>query len=366
MNLLFIIHIKDQNIGGSKISGIDAANRMAKNGHTVYLMADKYNYAVKSLVIPNVQIIHFKYSKFWIVKKTCLIFIFLFKKRFDKIITLDRQSAYISSINSYLFNIPIIPIIPGGGMDQLPKEPLKVPTIVFSEENRDNLIKFFNWDKSLIKVLPARIDIDKFSFSNIRHRSNRIAFISRISESKKASFIHFINEVKSNYKLLDLFSFDIVGDGDAQIEWSDISRNNNLSLNFIGAKVITSDFLKQYDLVIGQGRVILESISSGIPCSICGENGYFGLVTPDNFDLVKLTNFTGRSVVEFSSLIYDLDIIYTLNNNYFTLLKNYVLKNYDIALLISEIDTNPGFIVNFNNLMLSFKSLMMNMVYGKK
>jgi hypothetical protein len=50
-------------------------------------------------------------------------------------------------------------------------------------------------------------------------------------------------------------------------------------------------FLGAAHVVIGAGRVVMESLLAGKPTIACGESGYEGLVSPDNYDAVSRTNF---------------------------------------------------------------------------
>jgi len=50
-------------------------------------------------------------------------------------------------------------------------------------------------------------------------------------------------------------------------------------------------FLSAANIVIGAGRVVMESILAGKPTIAFGESGYEGLVSPGNYDTVCRTNF---------------------------------------------------------------------------
>lgn len=345
MNYLFVIHMKDKFIGGSKISAIDSANKLQENDHNIYLIADKENFTVKELLSKNVTLIDFKHDQLWPIKKYWLLYKIIKKNKIDKIITVDRQSAYISSIFSVLNRISLVPIIPGGGKEQLPIEPVKIPTIVFSEENKQNLIQMFDWPSSIIDVVPARIDVQKFSSNKLLDkRENRIAFISRVHESKSKSFYSFIEELKNlSDSNLKNFEFDLIGDGEKIIEWKNHCNKFNINVNFLGQKKITGDILSNYKLVVGQGRVILESISSETIASICGNNGYKGIIRKNNFEEYARTNFTGREITRKSSLEHDINSIEN-NKVDFDQLHRLVYDNYDIHILSKKIITHNAYV----------------------
>jgi hypothetical protein len=360
MKLLFIIHVKDKFIGGSKISAIDSANKLEKFGHDVYLIADKENFTVQKLLSKKVKLIDFKHDQLWPIKKSWLLYKTIKKHKFDKIITIDRQSAYISSIFSVLKDIPLVPIIPGGGKEQLPIEPVKIPTIVFSEENKQNLMQMFDWPEGLIDVVPARIDVQKFSSNEIiEKRENSVAFISRVHETKSESFYSFIEELKNLSKSnLKKFKFDLIGDGDNFDEWKKYSKKSKVPVKFIGQKKISGKILSNYKLVVGQGRVILEAISSGTIASICGNNGYKGIIKTNNFDEYASTNFTGRDMVRKSKLDHDLNEL-DKNISEIDLLYRLVYDKYDIHILAKKISKHNAK-VNRKILISSFYKIIKN------
>lgn len=363
MNYLFVIHIKDKYIGGSKISAIDSANKLVNSGYNVYLITDKENFAIKELLSDNVVLIDFKYDKLWPFKKCWVLYKTINKYNIGKIITIDRQSAYISSIFSLLKGIPLVPIIPGGGKEQLPIEPIKIPTIVFSEENKHNLIQLFDWPSSIIDVIPARIDVQKFSSSKlINKRENRIAFISRVHETKSESFYSFIEELKNISKYnLKYFEFDIIGGGDNLYEWKKYCKMLGIPVNFLGQKKITGSILSNYKMIVGQGRIILETISSGTIASICGNNGYKGIINTNNFEEYAKTNFTGRNIVRKSNLEHDISGIYN-NDVEVDKLYRLVYNNYDINILTNKIISHNSY-VNGNILALSFYKIIINKLW---
>jgi hypothetical protein len=78
----------------------------------------------------------------------------------------------------------------------------------------------------------------------------------------------------------------------------EIEIDGRVSVDFFGAQrtsvAINGALLVQYDLVISIGRTVLLAAACGVPCIMADIHGSDGLLTADNLDLVRTTNFSGR------------------------------------------------------------------------
>ena len=107
----------------------------------------------------------------------------------------------------------------------------------------------------------------------------------------------------------------VVGDGEEreslEFEAEKINKEfqDHIEIKFLGGFRVECNDLRQADLVVGQGRTVLEAIACGVPASVCGKDGYFGLVSPENFQIFAQTNFTGRGINNKGSLCQDLEKI---------------------------------------------------------
>lgn len=196
--------------------------------------------------------------------------------------------------------------------------------ISFSEEIKQILISERKWKQEDIIVCAARHNLNPLlppeSFTYIPSRDFfRIAWLSRLNIQKRNAFKHFMNSLSgcSEFSMCPTIKVDIFGDGDDSANWHQIVSEShipdNVLIEFKGPTKVTGDFLGRFDLVIAQGRGVIEALVSGTPVAICGENGYAGLVTTNNFDEFARTNFTGRGIdhVQYSSLNSDLANLYS-------------------------------------------------------
>jgi glycosyltransferase involved in cell wall biosynthesis len=67
-------------------------------------------------------------------------------------------------------------------------------------------------------------------------------------------------------------------------------------IHFIGWTSDSRNAIRNADVVLGMGRVVLEAIAEGRPAVLIGYGDVHGLVTADNFDEWRRTNFSGRGI----------------------------------------------------------------------
>ena len=91
----------------------------------------------------------------------------------------------------------------------------------------------------------------------------------------------------------------VVGDGD---KFDSINRlaeeynGKNVENKVIvtGARLDTPLLMNLADVAVGVGRVALEAMAMEKPVIIAGEAGFMGVLSPDNFEMAKKHNFSGR------------------------------------------------------------------------
>lgn len=126
----------------------------------------------------------------------------------------------------------------------------------------------------------------------------------------------------------------------------DINFPNLPSIRYEGVRKITSEFLSGFNLVFAVGRTALESIATGVPVYVLGQDGSDGLVTEDNFQKFALTNFSGRTLPNpYSVRMYDIyatNIAYIMNSSkiYRRLCDSYeeIIRQFDSRKIVGEIE----------------------------
>ena len=102
-------------------------------------------------------------------------------------------------------------------------------------------------------------------------------------------------------------------------------------------------FLRAATVVIGSGRVVMESLMAGKFTVAFGESGYEGLVTPHNYEAARLTNFgdTGiRKPIQTGLIVEDLAAILNKQQTVADaqLLQKRIQETCDITIIEKKID----------------------------
>lgn len=82
-----------------------------------------------------------------------------------------------------------------------------------------------------------------------------------------------------------------------------------------GAHMDTRALVARSDVVFSTGRGVREAMSMGRPAVVLNSMGYDGLVTPENVELLRTHNFSGRAMYRHFSVQAIADDIMVLKNN---------------------------------------------------
>lgn len=173
-----------------------------------------------------------------------------------------------------------------------------------------SMLKDFKIAKHKLFIIgnPVKFSDHKVSLSNPLAKS-RIAIIARGTGPKGQRTKDLITNTFPT--LLETFpdlSIDVIG---GLAESIDSETNQNIykmnqkypgRFNICGFITNMQDRLQEYKLILGAGRIPIESLSRGIPCYCIGEYSCEGLITPANYESSKKSNFgdIGATKVETS------------------------------------------------------------------
>lgn len=155
---------------------------------------------------------------------------------------------------------------------------------------RTHLLRDFSYKPSRIQVVPNLISEEKFPFTELSRepRPLKIAIVGRATGPKGHRTEQVLKALYSD-EFKDLpFSVDLIG---AEISQLRLSDDIKARLQFLNTPEITGETYKNYDLVIGSGRVCMESLMTGRPTLAFGEACYLGLIAPHNLEAATESNF---------------------------------------------------------------------------
>lgn len=166
------------------------------------------------------------------------------------------------------------------------------------------------------KIIRNGLPINHLESQSFKN-SKKVAIASRLDEPKTQIIIDFLPMV---YKSKAIEQIDIYGDGDHLSQLQDYIAEHHMTdkVNLCGWSKNFSKELnqKQYMLVFGMGRVVLEAIKSGVPVGILGYSGFVGLVNRDNLLHFSRSNLTSWEEPH-TDLSRELKRLFRKPNNYF-------------------------------------------------
>lgn len=218
--------------------------------------------------------------------------------------------AYLAAIRS---NCAFL-VTEAGGFFPYHVPPRYVDTILFSKEQESVFIQKYPLITSNLHLIRARIDTDVYRPSLQsptfvkRHAlpmsGTKICMAIRLEKQKKrwinAMFLAASQLKKDNCQI----HFVVAGEGSLLDEFKQQALQFNqscpeggLSIRFIGPVLGVSDICDFYnyaDVVIGNGRGILEAMACKKSVMVLGESGQGQWLGPDNVKQVAHYNFSGR------------------------------------------------------------------------
>jgi len=241
-------------------------------------------------------------------------------QQYDVIVSMDVGAAWHAALAAIAAGTPIIQIIAGGPVPRFPI--IHLPgIIVFSQELYDGIPLVQGIPQDYLVLSAGRIDFSYFENVVIVNGYRDFGFTKNISSVLLVSRMHFgkheaiqalFEQIKEVARLREI-QLVVVGEGDArsilEAQAAQIVEQSKgrARIIFMGGFRITPSDLRQADLVIGQGRTVVEALASGVPAGVCGSSGYFGLLTPTSLPILVKTNLTGRGIQNQATLLEDLE-----------------------------------------------------------
>ncbi len=201
---------------------------------------------------------------------------------------------------------------PGGPANNL-FPPRTVDAILYSEELMEGMVTQYNLDPNNIYLIRARIDTDSYKPEQVTaafmqqyklpQAGRKIVMATRLEDNKKPWIDMMLNFAERLAKKDEPTHIVIAGEGKLLEELksnpSSMDKNNLVGriVHFIGPVFNISDLNQLYnysDMVLGNGRGILEAMACGKPVVILDEMYNGEVVGPENINDIAFFNFSGR------------------------------------------------------------------------
>jgi len=281
-------------VTGAEVYAASISDKLIDRGHNVFIVSD-------TLTVPT----RAKYIALPLNKRK----IYLQVKHLFKLIRIIREnnimvihshsrvSCKLSYIASRLTGVPMIYTAHGHHHVHLSKKLFPAYgeyTLAICENVRDQIIRELHWDENKIEILRNGVDSSRYSpliaiSSHQKEADNfkTVSIIGRLSGPKGDVAYKVLEEICITNPIDPSIKINVVGGMVIPERFKKFQDRVSLS-GFVGK---VSDQIANSSVVIGSGRVAIESLMMGKPTIAFGEATYEGLVTSENYQTVLRSNF---------------------------------------------------------------------------
>ena len=302
-----ILHVLSQfEVTGAEVYAVTLASAQKRFGHTVTLVSDTLHIPFDGIFIS--QPIG-KRSYLQRLRNITFLIRLIREKNIHIVHGHSRAASWVCNLAALFTNIPFVSTIHGRQHLHISSKSWSVygtNIITVSESLREHLVYELGLNSQHITTIPNGFETQRWmSAASIQPDSDMfgvppeipiILFIGRFSGPKGDIVRFLVTKVYPELSKKVHCSLQIIGGLNVP---ADISQRVQDIQNRIGkTSVVLREFqrdllpfLSAANIVIGAGRVVMESILAGKPTIAFGESGYEGLVSPGNYDTVCRTNF---------------------------------------------------------------------------
>ena len=301
--------------GGAETHAVSLAKQLKRRGVNVIVASHggKLTKVLETSDIPHYTLPLDRKSPLHLVKSVRGLTDIIKRYNVNIIHAHARIPAWISQWVSYVTGCPYITTShgiysTGWGMGLITTWGRKV--IAVSEDVKKHLVNGFRVSPDKIVVIPNGIDLEQFDPQNIdsslveaqlglKEDDLKIIYISRLMGARGEIALRLIEAMPEIAKVFPRVSLVIVGEGDKFEAIKQMADRFNLRSNqnkviVTGARLDTPVFMNMADVAVGVGRVALEAMAMEKPVIIAGEAGFMGILGPENFEIARKHNFSGR------------------------------------------------------------------------
>ena len=323
-----ILHVLSQfEVTGAEVYAVTLATAQKSQGHSVTLISDTLHVPYNGRYIAQ-AIGNRSYTQ----RFRNITFLIRFIREHDIHVLHghSRAASWVCNIVSRLTHIPFVSTIHGRQHLHFSSRAWSVygkNIIAVSDSLKDHLIQELRLDPKHITTIPNGFDTRHWTaaaspqpepdMSGVPADVPILLFIGRFSGPKGDVVRSLVSDVYPALRRNIPCSLQIIGG--LKIPEDIMERVLDMQSRFGRTSVVVREFqlhlipfFRAADVVIGSGRVVMESLMAGKFTFAFGESGYEGLIRPDNYDTIRLTNFgdTGiRKPIDTGLIVRDLTAV---------------------------------------------------------
>lgn len=318
-----ILHLLSQNhLTGAEVYASQLIDIQVASGHKVLQISNGFYYPTKA---EKIELKVETKSYFEFRKSVKALKELIAKHKIQVIHAHSRAASKLAHAASCGSNVGYVSTIHGRQHLSFSKKFKNIygsHQIAVCENVQDQLVNEFGYKPENIKVIRNGISTDLFFPKKVNSAKSKtellkIAIIGRATGPKKERTENAIQSLASILASKNInFEIHLIGASENEIDQSLHAKN----LHFHPLQNLHQGIYVQFDLVLGSGRVCMESLMSGVATIAFGEAKYLGLCLKENFAEQIKTNFGdivassfGKPEVCSAQMNEDIENYYKLN-----------------------------------------------------
>ncbi|MBZ6065938.1 glycosyltransferase [Aeromonas schubertii] len=333
MNILMAL--SQLEVTGAEVYATTVGNELTRRGHRVFYVSD-------TLTKPTLgPVFKLRFNKRSILRRFWHVFylIYLIKKHKIQLVHAhSRASGWSSFVACKLTGTPMITTVHGRQPVHASRKAfhaLGYRAVAVCEDIAQQIIDNLGVDPAMVQVIRNGIETERFiPRPAVDNPRPVVAIVGRLTGPKGDLCYRLLDEV------LDLEVCDV-----RVVTGSRVSERFQRFIGraqFVGYVEDVPGLLAACDLVIGAGRVAMESLLCGRPTLAIGEARAIGLVTEDNLDQALVSNFgdIGPKDLDIDFVALKEDVTQALSSRAVSeTLRARVLAEYDLGGVVDRLES---------------------------
>lgn len=294
-------------VTGAEVYALSLSDKFIERGHKVFIISDTLTKKTKAEYTPLSLA---KRTILYRIKNSFFLYRFIKKNNIHIVNAHSRASAWVSNVACKFANVPLVVTIHGRQSTFLSRRIFHGfgnYTIAICEKLSQQLLDVFNISHNKVEVIRNGFVLPKIECFKTTELKT-VAFVTRLSGPKKDLAYKFLEYIVSSNILDEMkdIKFKIIGGQSIPPEFEKF-RNH---FEFTGYIENLPEEIQKAAVVIGSGRIAIETILYKKPLIAMGEACTIGLVTKDNLVFALETNFGDMNANEkefdFKKIVNDL------------------------------------------------------------